>query len=149
MPPPPPRKVGAFQLPSHCLNTNPQSCLTIPALRERWDFAQRGPRSTPHRHTYSSKQPGCNAEPARTQPAAELSGTVKSDVQRAPFPLSPYRRDLCKMQFLNRHTEIEIVCCLNDILLLFQMLQPGQLMLPGNTSALHHPLCFTSLSLFL
>lgn len=53
---------------------------------------------------------------------------------------SPYRRDLCKMQFLNRHTEIEIVCRLNDILLLFQMLQPGQLIPPGNIAALHLPL---------
>lgn len=60
---------------------------------------------------------------------------------------SPYRRDLCKMQFLNRHTEIEIVCRLNDILLLFQMLQPGWLIPPGNTSALHLPLRFTSSSL--
>lgn len=81
-------------------------------------------------------QRGAGQGPAGCCPCCLSVGEVRC---RGSPVSSPHRRDWCKVQFLNRRTEIEIVCRLNDILLLFQMLQPGQLIPPGNTSASHLP----------
>lgn len=133
--PPVPPKTWCISISFPSLNTNSRSCLTIPALRERWDFAQRGPRSTVHSHTYSSKQRYTSQSCAGCCPCcAHRLGEVRC--RKSPVS-SPHCRDWCKAQFLNRCTKIEIVCCLNDILLFFQMLQPGQLIPHGNTSASH------------
>lgn len=86
--PPAPPKSWCISVSFPSLNTNSRSCLTIPALRERRDFARCGPRSAVCSHTYSSKQPGRSAAPARALLAAALAASVsvKSDAEGAPFP---------------------------------------------------------------
>lgn len=133
--PSPPRKLSAFLFLSHHSTETRGAALPFPhSEREMRLCSARCKVRRAQPHLIPPSNLGCWLL------LLQGSALVKSERCRESPVSSPHRRDRCKAQFLNRRTEIEIVCRLNDILLLFQMLQLRQLIPPGNTSASLLPL---------